>query len=169
MTGRFHVLAEDYYAKEFLPKLLSKKGIHLPKKNVSSGRGKSRLLDDLKTWVKSLVELREVKKLIVLIDGDGRPEEILRKCEEEIPKDHREHVKIIVFEQELEEWVLKGLKIPLGDRKPSVILNDFMRKERGAKYGYERAHLPKLVELIDVELLQDDENFKRLLNLINDP
>jgi len=163
------VLAEDYYAKEFLPKLLSKKGIRLPKKNISSGRGKARLLDDLRTWVKSIIEFREVKKLIVLIDGDRRPEEILRKCEEEIPRGYRERVKFIVFERELEEWVLKGLKIPLRDEKPSVILSDFMRKERGAKYGYERAHLPKLVELIDVELLQDDENFKRLLNLINDP
>jgi len=169
LTERVCVITEDYYAKGFLLRLLARKGIHLPGRNILSGRGKSRLLRELTNYVRTSIDIRGVEKVVVLIDGDGRPDETLRKCEEKVPKGYEDRVEFIVFERELEEWVLKGLGISPGKGKPSEVLSDYLRKEKGAKHGYDKGRLPGLADLVDLKALEKDGNFRRLVRVLRDP
>ena len=171
MTSRPFILAEDKYAKEFLHRLLLKAGLILKKSAIVSVGGKDKLLRELPHSVETLVRLRKATKVIIIIDGDGRPDDTREKCLNRIPRAYRQLAEVIALEWEIEEWVLKGLCMrPSGSRKPSEELSDYLRRERGATHEYDKWQLPRFAGLIDVEKLKrKDDNFSHLLSALKDP
>ena len=98
----------------------------------------------------------EFNRVILLIDGDGHPEEARRRQEQHLPKEPelRRRAAIITNTYEIEEWLLHALynEEPRGT-KPSDRLRELTNG------WYQKKHLPKLME----KTLSREETLNRLL------
>jgi hypothetical protein len=70
-------------------------------------------------------------------------------------------VRLVVFAQEAEEWILASMGRTSVDRKPS----DFLRMTR----RYEKRELPKFVRSLDLEALKRLRSFKDFIEALDDP
>jgi len=170
LTSRPYILTEDTYAKRFLHSLLLRADLKISESIIIPVGGRNKLIRELPRRVKMLVELKEATRIIIIIDGDGRPDDVREECLRRVPCSYKRLVEVIALEQEIEEWVLKGLCLkPTSSKKPSEVLSDYLRKVRGAKRGYDKCRLPRLAGLINIEKLIKDTNFSRLLEALRDP
>lgn len=109
-------------------------------------------------------------KTIVVVDGDGNPEKEEKKQKERhFPKDENKlkRVEIIVFKDEIEEWVCYSIGIKFSN-KPSDALHEWNKKKHCFKSGgYKKKFLPDYVKELNFDKLKAiDASFKKFLKLL---
>lgn len=93
-------------------------------------------------------------RIIIIVDADGidlreKKLEVIRF----VKKRDREHVKIVLLDHEIEEWICYSEGISF-DSKPSEVLKHHKK--------YRKQHLPQYADKIDCTKLQNCNSFKRL-------
>ncbi len=164
--GGVAVFTEDTYGAKFVKRLLGRLGL-------SSCVGLCKRLAGVCSS-KSVRQLKaaalDYEKVVVLVDGDWEPEKVRRKMGEHVcclGKGLREKVYVIVVESEIEEWVCESLGLKYRGLKPSCVLSNYLRRERG--YGYEKYMLPDFADVISPDKLGDNESFVSFVDTIRDP
>ncbi|QGA53903.1 hypothetical protein GFS03_04590 [Sulfolobus sp. E5-1-F] len=166
---RVHIVSEDTYGPKFVEYLidvLKSKGL-IPhnivpcKSRSTNGKGNFK---NVAIWrrIKGIIRSGICDKAIILIDGDGKDikevkeEYNLDKLTKELSEDVKEKICTVIFDHEIEEWILPNSNEPSEELK---------RKE-----DYDKSDLPKYANEIDIELLkQKSRSFNDFLNCINDP
>jgi len=112
----------------------------------------------------------DCSKIVILVDGDGEPENVERLMERHIRKAlekvHSLSIHLIVVNTEIEEWVCEGLGIRYG-QKPSEDLNRYLQKNFG--YTYRKSMLPDFADKIDPTKLSKSKSFARFMKALEDP
>lgn len=108
-------------------------------------------------------------KVFLIIDAEGRnKQQVYEEIMKHTPRHIRNKVCVIIFDFMVEEWVCRGLGISYGS-KPSEDISEWLRKEKGYKYKYEKRMLPEFVYKLDIPLLREDSNFRLFIEKLNDP
>lgn len=162
-----YFITEDTFGGLFIKQVIEKKtkeGI-IPRnirivKTESSGRCNPRI----GRLVKIAVNIAE--RIIIIVDSEGR--EVQRVFEEtmaHVAPLHRERVRIIVMNYEIEEWICLSLGLRLEGNKPSDVLK---REERHKnRDGYKKYNLPDFAKELDCEKLRkSSDSFRRFLSAL---
>ncbi len=164
---RFRFFVEDEYGDEFFEKLvkrLKEKGLISRDVVIDAKRLPADCNKKIERVLKASLKFGDFDKAVLIIDGDGNPEDKRKSAELHIPYDLIDRVDVIVFEYEAEEWICKSLGIKYGKIKPSKALKDWLKIKRGR--DYHKRDLPKFVEDLNFFKLNKDPNFKFLLRIL---
>ncbi|MFZ2455904.1 MAG: hypothetical protein WAX07_05460 [Candidatus Altiarchaeia archaeon] len=98
--------------------------------------------------------------IIVFMDGDYGKNKKVEWVKQKMSGHSK--VELLIFESEVEEWVLKGTNKPfVPGKKASVQMKEHYPE-------YTKASLPNYASKIDLEILKiKDENFKRFLVILD--
>ncbi|MET1124957.1 MAG: hypothetical protein ABWW66_06825 [Archaeoglobaceae archaeon] len=167
--AKFRMFVEDKYGPEFFEKLIDRiKEVGLIPEDiiVKPSKPPADCNPKIDRAIKSALSFG-YDRVILVIDGDGNPEEKQKRAESHIPPEFKDRVDVIVFEYEAEEWICESLGIRYSSyTKPSKALNDWLRNKEGKKYH--KRDLPKFVSKLDLALLnRNDRTFKNLIKLLN--
>ncbi|MHA1144796.1 MAG: hypothetical protein ACTSRW_08680 [Candidatus Helarchaeota archaeon] len=160
-------MVEDTYGIEFFKKLINRLKIEdlIPTEvRIDADRAPAacnKKLDRILTTTFKF-STRDFVKAIVIHDGDGNPENKRRILLNHVPRDLRDRVELLIFEDEIEEWICKSLEYRLRGLKPSVALSRNLERDQGRRY--EKRNLPEFVDQLNFDILNnDDERFKKLI------
>ena len=166
---KFRMFVEDEYGPEFFERLINRLKVEglISKDTVAKP---CKLPADCNMKIDKAIKSSLTfgfSRAILVIDGDGDPEEKQKRAESHIPPKFKDRVDVIVFEYEAEEWICKSLGIRYGRYiKPSKALNDWLRCKEGKEYH--KRDLPKFVSRLDLSLLnRNDKTFKNLIKFLN--
>ena len=165
---KFRMFVEDEYGSEFFEKLINRlkeEGLIPEDTTVKSSKPPADCNTKTDRAIKSALSFG-FDRVVLVIDGDGNPEEKQKIAESHIPPEFKDRVDVIVFEYEAEEWICKSLGIRYGSyTKPSKALNDWLKSKEGREYH--KRDLPKFVSSLDLSLLRNDKIFKNLVKFLN--
>jgi len=166
---KFRMFVEDAYGPKFFEKLIDrlKEMSLIPKDTIIRP---SKPPADCNTKIDRAIESAlsfGFDRVILIIDGDGNPEEKQKRAESHIPPKFKDRVDVVVFEYEVEEWICKSLGIRYGSyTKPSNALNDWLKNNEGKRYH--KRDLPRFVSKLDLSSLhRNDKTFKSLIKFLN--
>ncbi|MEO0134103.1 MAG: hypothetical protein ABIK72_05045 [candidate division WOR-3 bacterium] len=161
--ANYKIICEDTYGKEFFKKLTEKlkkqnrisKSLSIDVTHLNSTKCNSKLTRVIKA------NIDEYDKIIIITDADGQDKnEILEKVKRHIPDEYENRIRVIILDYSIEDWIYVGLGDSFSkSKKPLEILKE--------KYNYEKFHLPKYVEEINIEDLQNFPSFRDFLNRLN--
>lgn len=151
---KFVFLVEDHFGRPFFERLFSKK---IDEQIVS---GKLERVHHAKLNGKITKQIKanigKVDRIVIIADADGGdPAAKRQNIARFVDNVDSEHVKIVLLDYEIEEWICYSEGIKFDDQKPSNVLKH--------KRGYEKFRLPEYAEKIDCKKLQDINSFKRFV------
>jgi len=159
---------EDEHGPEFFKNLIERlKGKKLIPENIVVESKK--LPADCNSKLERMIKAALIfgfQKVILILDGDGEPEERKKVAEVHIPSEFKGNVRVVVFQYEAEEWICESLGIPYGGYKgkPSDALKQWLRNKEGRDYN--KRDLPKFVHKLDFEKLKDNIAFMNLCEFL---
>ena len=150
---KFLFIVEDHFGKPFFSKFFHKKlsegffsGSLVNVLSIIPGPKISRLIG---------ANIGNVDRIIIIADADGgNLEEKKQNVLSFVKYDHVEHVKVVLLDHEIEEWICYSEGIEFGDQKPSKVLK--YRK------NYQKRQLPRYADKLDCKTLQSHPSFMRL-------
>ena len=154
---KFSLIVEDDFGPEFIKKIFRKKF----DEGLLSGRLESvtQSLINNKLRRKVNAALRSVERVIVLMDADGEPfDKKTENIKQYLDSRHRDRIRIVLLDYEIEEWICYSQKIRIGNEKPSKVLKRTKR--------YTKNSLPKFATKLDCERLMNCPSFRRLVNAL---
>lgn len=159
-----YIVVEDRYGPPFFSRLIDRvhKQFGYPstkKQRIISARGFGGIPAKFNKVVPAGLIRHEV--VIIICDGHGDSKSVIIQLKTKLDKLKRvdkDKVKFIVFDTEIEEWILKSESSKINkSRKPSAQIQD-----------YKKYNLPSYAESIDIKTLQTkDGNFKKFLELLD--
>jgi len=159
------ILTEDTYGTKFFEKIANKLEVKVKvKAERISGVCSGKMTRQIKACI------NDCDKIIVIVDGDGNPEDKEKTVREKhfngFDEDKQKKLDVVVFEYEVEEWICTSLGIKFNS-KPSEALDEWEKKQKGDKAEYEKKYLPEYVEKLDFGKLKDCNSFKKFKQLLN--
>jgi len=149
------LITEDYYALDLIEKIIRRiKSEGIIKQDVvlyksESSKGKSKLLSKLHRLIAVMRDFCD--KVLIFIDADGESvNEVRRRF-----RIKSSNTFLIVFDYEIEEWILPNTPHPSRELK---------RREL-----YEKYMLPDYAEKVDLDKVRNLRSFKEFINALNDP
>ncbi|RLE96561.1 MAG: hypothetical protein DRJ63_10395 [Thermoprotei archaeon] len=167
---RILILTEDTYGKVFFEKIVRKlkergvlfRGRGIDVKSVSAKPCDAKLSRVLEQLSVPAPYKHNYFRIVVVMDGDGRPREVCEKIRFHVPYSCSGIVKIVVVDYELEEWICLCLGIRYSG-KPSVELSRYLEAKRGIRYR--KRYLPRFADELDIDvLLKKSESFRKFYN-----
>jgi len=156
---RFKILifSEDQYGPKFFQKLLQRlrrEGFIPTEMNVTTGPRIRNCYAKTQRAIKAA--LGDFDRVILVIDGDGNPEQARRQIQAHLPADEEPRIGVVVTQYEIEEWICYSDGIRFGSEKPSQVLHK--------KHAYEKFKLPQYADKLDLQRLRDmSESFRYFL------
>jgi len=163
-TVSLALLTEDTYAPKFIEGIIKRlietnwinNKINVYKSN-RTYRKIQPCTDKLRRILSVAIDMCD--KILIFLDADGRPrDEIVNEVKShlgsELAKLLGKRIFVIVFHEEIEEWILPNTQ------KPSDVLK---RKER-----YEKWSLPDHVNRVDFYAANQLDSFRDFINALND-
>lgn len=151
LTLKLKILCNDTYGKAFFKLLTNrlKEEDYISNFHISVAKFYGLCNPKLDRQMRAFSCLRKYNYFIVIVDADGKPPlEIREKIECHFPKDIDTVNRVVVLENEIEDWICASEDIRLRDRKPSVILHH--------QRGYEKYRLPDYASRLDIERLREE-------------
>lgn len=148
-----YIICEDAYGEIFFKKLCKRISNHI-KARVESSKGKGRIPYHAPRIIKAAAQ--NYHKFIVVFDSDGE-NNAEQRIQQELIKELSENdlqIELIVVACNpcIEEWIVANMC--LNTNKPV----DFLKQNR----KYEKRHLPRFVDEIDVDRLRDkSQSFRK--------
>jgi hypothetical protein len=157
------LLTEDTYAPAFIDGLIRRainEGIITRNVVVCKSRNTYRKIqpctDKMRRIVNTIIDMCD--KILIFQDADGRDRkkvlEEVRSHLGELVKYINRRVFIIIFAQEIEEWIIPNTPSPA----------DYLKRSE----GYEKNLLPHYVNRVNFSRVRDLESFMDFLNALND-
>jgi hypothetical protein len=172
------MITEDTYGCDFLKGVrdrLAEEGLLRGKQSIQCHHMGILRNKDVGRMVKAALLDRGDDKVLIVVDADGRSREDVES--DVVPFVRRGmrggrtgkgnieelmgRVRLVVFAQEAEEWILASIGRTSVGRKPS----DFLRMTR----RYEKRELPKFVRSLDLGALKKMRSFKDFIEALDDP
>ncbi len=164
------ILAEDTYGAKFFDELIKRvknEGAVSNEVKTSSDHIQGVCSRKMTNQINAAID--DFDKTIVVVDGDGNSEKEEKKQKERhFPKDENKlkRVDIIVFKDEIEEWICYSLGIKFSN-KPSDALHKWSKKKYDFKSGgYKKKFLPNYVKELKFSNLKEVDSFKKFLKLL---
>jgi hypothetical protein len=167
-----YIIVTDAYAGGFLQRLIQKckneSKLKPEEYSILSSRGNGNLNREVNKYI--YVALVNHDRVMILLDGDKKPrKEVEKEFKKRIKPKFQKYVKLLIFDTEIEEWILKGLGLNFSSsKKASRILDEFERAQHPPGH-YLKRMLPSYVNKLNIGNLNSDINFKELLTDIEDP
>ncbi|BBE42112.1 hypothetical protein [Conexivisphaera calida] len=179
---KIYIIAEDTYGCDFLLRVVDRmrKERVLREELVISRCRHLSVLRNRKVGrvAKAALLDEEDDKVLIVVDADGRRREDVEKdvmpfvsdgvrsggVDERKVKDVMDRVKLVIFSQEAEEWVVASMGRGFTDGKPS----EFLRRTEAR--GYEKSDLPRYAESLDLWALRKKvPSFSDFIGALDDP
>ena len=153
----FYFIVEDKFGPSFIKQVFRKKF----EEGLFSGRISDARRSSISNKMTRMISaaISSVDRIIILMDADGRPlADKEEKIKEYVAKKDLDHVRIVLLDNEIEEWICYSLGIKTNG-KPSDALAE--------KNGYQKRDLLKYASKIDCTKLKDCQSFNRLISALN--
>jgi hypothetical protein len=165
----FKVLCEDKYGVGFLEDLIQrmKNGHIIPIVPVSVTKFYGPCNPKTDKQLKVFAFMNNYDSFVVLADTDGNPQmEVRRRVIQHIPAELQDSTDLVLFDYEIEDWLLVNQGIPWTliskSFKPSAFL-----KERT---GYEKHRLRQHAQRLDIpKLKRQCRSFREFIECFNRP
>jgi len=163
------IFTEDTYGRDFIKGLVSRlkiEGLIKSEIGVNVRRLAGICNSKMQRQIKAAAITHE--KIIVIADADGKPiQEIRKRILYHVPPDLQKIVRTIILRYEIEEWICISLGLHI-TKKPSIELDEYIKKkEKDAKSGYKKYMLPKFVETLNINRLENYNSFKEFINALS--
>ncbi len=149
-----YFLMEDSYGPSFIQKFIKKKQEEGSFTNV-------RIVNAVKITISSKMSRVAYgiqglcDRIIIMVDADGKPAKDKRECVKRLTSDNRTVLpEIVVFKNEIEDWICYSMGVDPGSAKPSSVLKH--------KVGYKKKRLGQFSHEIDCSKLDQCESFQEL-------
>lgn len=151
---KFYFLMEDRFGPQFIKTLFRKKS----ESGLFTGRivkaRRSSISTKLSRHVTAAQEIAD--RIIILMDAEGKPlDDKTDEIKRHLDTKYTNNVRIVLLDQEIEEWICYSKEYTIKDGKPSDILK--------TKLKYQKNQLPDYAKSLDCERMQSCESFNRLL------
>lgn len=156
---RFYFIMEDQYGPPFIKKLFQKKrqenifsGILVDARHIPVPSTK---MDRIITSAESVAD-----RIIILADADSAPlDEKEKNIYKYIDKTHRNKVRIVLFDNEIEEWICHSEGFRITDKASKVLKSKLKPK-------YKKNELEDYASKINCVKLKTNDSFNRFLDAI---
>ena len=164
------IFTEDRFGVDFFKGLLQKlkstnivKNVHY---TVSRFVGKCN--PKLNRQLKGLMLKKNIRKVIIVFDADGKDiESVKKEVEIHVPEEFKNNCNYLIFAQEIEELICFALGIRVRG-KPSKCLDEYVRNKNPGR-GYEKQKLPTFLPLLNINKLLEYPLFKAFIEYLADP
>ena len=153
----FYFIVEDKFGPSFIKQVFRKKSEEGMFYGRISDARRSSISNKMTRMISAAIS--SVDRIIILMDADGGPlADKEEKIKEYVAKKDLDHVRIVLLDNEIEEWICYSLEIKINS-KPSDVL--------AGKNGYQKRDLLKYASKIDCAKLKDCQSFNRLISALN--
>jgi len=158
LNSSLMILTEDTHGTRFFRQLivrLKDEGFLSRDIHTESDRFGGPCNSKLMRQMKVMEGLKGYNSFIIVADADGKPlEKVSSRIRIHVPPNLVDKTEIVIFKDEIEEWICCSLGIKINS-KPSTILKN--------KFGYEKFRLPDYVPKLDFAKLTTMKSYQAFI------